>query len=129
MCSQGCRFCLFLQLLLFYWILEHFCQSVFLVFFFFIQNCFNSFLLWKLHLKFVLNDNPTSLKVPDLYLSDVRLAHSFPKSPCSLHPPFVYHNTRLWSCPNWCDLKSVQLYVLSYPFDNVKCYVIIFCHA
>jgi hypothetical protein len=84
--------------------------------------------MWKLHLKFVWNDNLTPLKVPDLYLSDVRFAHSFPKSPCSLHPPLFYHNTRIWSYPNWCDLKSVQLYVLSYPFDSVKFYVIIFCH-
>jgi len=43
--------------------------------------------------------------------------------------PFSYHNTRILSCPNWCDLKSVQLYALRYSFKSVKLYVIIFCHA
>jgi hypothetical protein len=99
------------------------------VFFFLSKTVLNSFLLWKLHLKFVWNDNLTPLKVQDLYLSDVRFPHSFRKSPCSLHPPFFYHKTRIWSCPNWCDLKGVQLYVLSYSFDSVKFYVIIFCHV
>jgi hypothetical protein len=43
--------------------------------------------------------------------------------------PFFYHSTRIWSCPNWCYLKSVQLYALRYSFKSVKLYVIIFCHA
>ena len=84
------------------------------------------FLLWKLHLRFVLNDNPTPLKVPDLYSSDVRSAHSFPAHSI---PHFFYYNTIIWSCPNWCDLKSIQLYALGYPFNSVKFYVIIVCHA
>ena len=42
---------------------------------------------------------------------------------------FFYYNTIIWSCPNWCDLKSVQLYALRYPINSVKLYVLIFCHA
>ena len=44
-------------------------------------------------------------------------------------PFFVHYNTIIWSCPNWRDLKSVQLYALSYPINSVKLHVLIFCHA
>ena len=52
-------------------------------------------LLWKLHVKVVLSDNPIPLKVPDLYSSDVRSAHSFSKSSCALHPPFYFFTIAL----------------------------------
>jgi hypothetical protein len=48
----------------------------------------------------------------------ILLTHSFPL--------FFYHSTRSWSCPNWCDLKSVQLIC---SFKSVKLYVFICCHA
>ena len=122
------RFCLFLQLLLFWWILEHFWQSVFFLYFFYLK-LFNSFLLWKLHLKVCAKRQSDTSKSTRYIFIWCKICSFVSKVTLLTPSPFFYHNTRIWSSPNWCDLKSVQLYVLSYPFDSVKFYAIIFCHA